>query len=44
MTTPQGKVRYTITRTAEGAWFEIGEYSRDGQQWAKFFEMTLTKK
>jgi len=39
-----GRIRYTISRTAEGAWLEIGEFSRDGEKWSKFFEMTLTKK
>lgn len=42
--TPMGKIRYTVTRTEAGAWYETGEYSRDGNQWRKFFEMTLTKK
>lgn len=45
MSTPQGgRVRYTITRTPEGAWLEIGEFSRDGASWSQFFEMRLTKK
>ncbi|HYC62349.1 MAG TPA: hypothetical protein VEK79_22545 [Thermoanaerobaculia bacterium] len=42
--TPQGKVRYTIRLTEKGEWSEIGEFSRDGTKWMKFFEMTLTKK
>ena len=43
-TTPQGgKVRYTINLTEKGEWHEVGEFSRDGNQWMKFFEMTLTK-
>ncbi len=42
MDTPRGRVRYTITRTDEGEWVEIGEISRDGK-WMKFFEMRLTK-
>jgi hypothetical protein len=43
--TPQGgKIRYTIRRTEKGEWNEIGEFSRDGAQWMKFFDMTLTKK
>ena len=42
--TPQGKVRYTIRLTDKGEWNEIGEFSRDGAKWMKFFEMTLTKK
>lgn len=41
--TPQGKVRYTITLNERGEWFEIGEHSRDGEKWMKFFEMTLQK-
>jgi len=43
-TTPQGgKIRYTINLTDKGQWHEIGEFSRDGAQWMKFFEMTLVK-
>jgi hypothetical protein len=42
--TPQGKVRYSISRTPSGQWIEIGEYSADGTKWMKFFDMTLTKK
>jgi hypothetical protein len=43
-TTPQGgKVRYTINLTEKGEWHEVGEFSRDGNQWMKFMEMTLTK-
>lgn len=39
-----GRVRYTITRTAEGAWREIGEASRDGgESWHQFFEMELER-
>jgi hypothetical protein len=39
-----GRVRYTITRTADGAWFEEGHRSADdGASWQKFFEMTLTR-
>lgn len=38
-----GKVRYTIKRTAKNEWNEIGEFSRDGSAWLKFFEMTLKK-
>ena len=38
-----GHVRYTIT--VDGAkWREIGEHSRDGQQWSQFFEMSLDRK
>ena len=39
-----GKVRYTIKPTANGEWNEIGEFSRDGNTYMKFFEMTLKKK
>jgi hypothetical protein len=43
--TPQGgKIRYSIRLTEAGEWNEIGEFSRDGNQWMKFFEMTLAKK
>jgi hypothetical protein len=42
--TPQGgRVRYTIRLTDKGEWNEIGEFSRDGEKWMQFFEMTLTK-
>jgi len=42
--TPQGgKVRYTIRLTDKGQWNEIGEFTRDGAKWMKFFDMTLTK-
>jgi hypothetical protein len=36
-----GTMRYTMTLNNKGEWFEIGEVSRDGQPWRKFFEMTL---
>jgi hypothetical protein len=39
-----GVLRYTITRTADGDWHEIGERSPDGQtNWMKIIEMRLTK-
>lgn len=38
-----GEVRYTITLTEKGQWFEIGEVSADGKEWRKFFEMTLDR-
>jgi hypothetical protein len=41
--TPQGRVRYTIRLTEKAEWNEIGEFSRDGETWMKFFEMTLKK-
>jgi hypothetical protein len=43
MTLPQGTMRYTISLTEKGEWFEVGEFSRDGNNWSKFFEMTLAK-
>jgi len=41
--TPQGRVRFTIRLTEKGEWNEVGEFSRDGEKWMQFFEMTLTK-
>jgi hypothetical protein len=38
-----GEVRYTIRLNEQGQWFEIGEFSRDGVQWFKNFEMKLNK-
>lgn len=35
-------IRYTIT-VADGTWQEVGEFSRDGQSWRQFFEMTLRR-
>ena len=40
--TPAGTVRYTI-KTTNDVWVEIGEFSRDGKTWTKFFEMKLDK-
>jgi len=40
--TPQGKMRYTITITGN-SWIETGEYSADGNNWMNFIEMNLTK-
>jgi hypothetical protein len=40
---PGGKIRYTIRHTDKASWHEVGEFSRDGNEWMKFFEMTLTK-
>lgn len=42
-TTPSGEMRYTIT-IANNVWGEIGEMSKDGKTWTKFFEMNLQKK
>lgn len=39
----QGQIRYIINFD-ENNWHESGEYSRDGNQWFKTFEMNLTKK
>ena len=38
-----GTIRFTIKLTDSGNWFEIGEGSRDGKTWHKFFEMTLSR-
>lgn len=38
-----GSVRFTVRLNEKGQWFEVGEMSRDGQTWMKFFEMTLNR-
>ncbi|HEV2666599.1 MAG TPA: hypothetical protein VG324_16895 [Blastocatellia bacterium] len=38
-----GQIRFTIKLDEAGRWFEIGEFSRDGTSWNKFFEMTLKR-
>ncbi|HEX2211543.1 MAG TPA: hypothetical protein VHG93_27905 [Longimicrobium sp.] len=38
-----GRIRYTIRLDEEGRWYEVGEISRDGQRWHRFFEMRLTR-
>jgi hypothetical protein len=38
-----GQIRFTIKLDEAGRWFEIGEISRDGTNWKKFFEMTLRR-
>ncbi len=43
LSVPHGKIRYTITISEKEQWYEIGEYSPDGQAWNQFFEMTLAK-
>jgi hypothetical protein len=44
MKIPQfGDVRYTIKLDDRGRWFEVGEVSRDGKAWQRFFEMTLQR-
>lgn len=37
------KTRYTISRTAAGEWYEVGEESTDGVQWTRTLEMRLKK-
>ena len=44
MEVPQrGRMRYTIKLNEKGEWFEVGEGTKDGQTWHKFFEMTLQR-
>lgn len=38
-----GDTRYTIVLNERGQWFEIGEMSKDGGEWRKFFEATLDR-
>ena len=39
-----GRVRYTISRTDDGTWHEVGHASRDGgESWHEFFEMRLRR-
>ena len=38
-----GGMRFTIRLNEKGQWFEVGEFSRDGKTWQKFFEMTLDR-
>jgi hypothetical protein len=38
-----GQVRYAMRLTERGEWHEVGESSRDGSTWTKFFEATLRK-
>ena len=38
-----GDTRYTIVLNEQGRWFEIGELSKDGSEWRKFFETTLSR-
>lgn len=37
-----GEMRYTI-HLEDGTWHEVGDFSRDGETWNRFFEMTLKK-
>lgn len=39
---PTPQVRFVIQINEKGQWFEVGEYNT-GDQWYKFFEMTLDK-
>ncbi len=41
--TPRGIMRYTLKLTDKGEWHEVGEYSRDGEEWQKFFNMLLSR-
>lgn len=44
LATRDGKnTRYTVSQTAAGEWYEIGEESADGSSWTKTFEMTLRR-
>ena len=38
-----GMTRYTTALDDKGRWFESGEMSKDGLEWRKFFETTLTR-
>lgn len=38
------RTRYTLWKSAQGEWREIGEVSRDNQSWTRTFEMTLVTK
>lgn len=38
-----GRIRFTVTHLPGDRWREIGEASRDGTTWMKFFEMNLTR-
>jgi hypothetical protein len=40
---PRGQTRYTLQLNAAGQWYEVGEFSMDGEEWRKTFEMTLDK-
>lgn len=41
--TPQGQVRFTVTKDPEGRWHEVGHFAADGTTWQPFFEMRLEK-
>lgn len=38
-----GGARFTVRLNEKGQWVEVGEFSRDGKTWQKFFEMTLDR-
>lgn len=38
---PHGKVRFTIDLSDPDRWFEVGEFSMDGERWMKTIEMNL---
>ena len=38
-----GMTRYTARLDDRGQWFEVGEMSKDGVEWRKFFETTLAR-
>ena len=40
--TSAGTIRYLIS-VKDDVWFEVGEFSRDGKTWIKFFEMSLKR-
>jgi hypothetical protein len=37
------QIRFTVKLDAAGRWVEVGESSRDGQNWRQFMELTLQK-
>jgi len=39
----QGTVRFTSDYSKENTWIEVGEFSRDGENWIQFLGMELTK-
>ncbi len=44
MKNPQGEIRFTIRLNEKGDWVELGEMSRDGEEWVSFFEMTMRRR
>jgi len=44
MDIPNGsKIRFTTDYSTENKWMEVGEFSRDGNNWVQFLAMELTK-